>query len=255
MKRFRRTDRKYNRLTVTRPEMDRLVLDHLPLIKTLARRLSHLLPPNVETCDLVSAGIIGFMNAIEKYDPSRGAKLRTFAEFRIRGAMLDCLRGLDWAPRSLRQQSKKLRQACETLAQRLGREPAPEELCEEMKIGLDEMHQIERHAHTVNLTSLECRDARGDRREKACQIDSSISSPGSTPSHAYAISERRDILARAIDSLPRTQRLVISLRYYDELGTLDIARVLQVNASRVSQLHTKAISALRARLARIDAAA
>ncbi len=252
-----RKDDSPGRIPEVQSEVDReqLVLNHLPLIKSLARRLGHLLPPSVELSDLVSAGVVGFIDALARYNPKQGAKLQTFAEFRIRGAMLDCLRGLDWAPRSLRRWTRQLERVFRALEQRLGRPPTAEELCGEMKVDLDKLNRMASEAHGATLDSLEGSTDPSGLPDRDCRRQSAVSAIRDLPLDQYETSEIREILVAAVASLPRQQRIVISLRYFEELSVLEIARTLRVNSSRVSQLHMKALCALRGMLSELVAAA
>jgi RNA polymerase sigma factor FliA len=239
----------------TQEERERLILEHLPLIKVLAWRLQHKLPPNVEISDLVSAGIIGFMDALENFDPARGVRLKTFAEFRVRGAMLDSLRELDWAPRNIRTRTKWLERTYRGLEQELGRSPDHEELCAAMEIDLEELHRLVCDLQGLNLNSLDS--------ISACSVACDHEAPAGHFSHRRLemplqlaqTSETRGILAAAIDALPKQQRLVMALRYYDELSMQDVAQIMDVNPSRISQLHTKALATLRSRLGGMEIAA
>ncbi len=204
-----------------------------------------MLPTNVEISDLVSAGVVGFMNALEKFDPARGVRLKTFAEFRVRGAMLDSLRELDWAPRSTRTRTKWLEKTYRGLEQELGRSPDHEELCAAMEIDLVELHQLVCDLQGLNLKSLDSLLASGVACDHAGHLSHQLQE---MPLQLVQRSETSINLKAAIDRLPKQQRLVITLRYYDGLIMQDVAQIMDVNPSRISQLHTQAIATLRSRL-------
>jgi len=232
-------------------ERDNLIVEHLPQIKYIAHRIAAKLPPQVELNDLISAGVLGLLDALDKFDPSRQVKFKTYAELRIKGAILDSLRSLDWAPRSLRKKSKELERAQKELEQRLGRPAGEKELCEEMGISLSELYELVDQIKGLNLGSFneiasQDEDTGGDLLAR-CAADS----PESDPFLLLHKSELKGVLAGAIDSLPKKERLVVSLYYYDELTMKEIGKVLGVNESRVSQLHTKAMTRLRTKLRRI----
>ncbi len=231
------------------------MLSHLPQITNLARRIASQLPPRVDASDLVSAGVIGFMTALARYNPKRGAQLRTFAEFRIRGAMLDCLRESDWAPRGLRKQTRILGSTCSALERKLGRTPTPDELCAEMRIRLDDLNRLVFDLQGAAVGSLDEDPKPEVGHNRECLLQSLACPAQSLPSALCQASEVRDILAAAIDTLPRQQHLVVSLRYYDELNVVEIAGILGVSSSRVSQLHSKALKALRVLLSPLELAA
>lgn len=233
------------------PGRDQLILEHLPQIKYIAQRIAAKLPPHVELNDLISAGVIGLLDAIEKFDPSREVKFKTYAELRIKGAILDSLRNLDWAPRSLRKKSKDLEKVYKELEQRLGRPASDKEVCDEMNITLDEFYELVDQIKGLNMGSFHELAAADDDSGSDPLVRYAPDAPQLDPFFLVHKLELREILAGAIDALPKKERLVVSLYYYDELTMKEIGKVLGVNESRVSQLHTKAMLRLRTKLRRV----
>lgn len=229
-------------------ERELLIINRLPQVKYLAQRISTKLPSHVHLEDLVSAGVLGLLDAIDKFDVSRGVKFKTYAEARIKGAILDSLRNLDWAPRSLRKKSKDLEKVYRDLKQRLGRSATDKDVCDEMGITLKEFHKLLDEINGLNLGSFKellSQDKNGD--PLAAYVPDA---PEMDPFFILRRSEIRNILGNAIDSLPKRERFVASLYYYDKLTMKEIGKVLGVNESRVSQLHAKAIIRLRIKFPR-----
>jgi RNA polymerase sigma factor FliA len=233
-------------------ERDELILEHLPQIKYIAQRISTKLPSHVELNDLVSAGILGLLDAIEKFDPNRGVKFKTYAELRIKGAILDSLRNLDWAPRSLRKKSKELEKVYRELEQRLGRPATDKEVCEETGMSLDEFYQLVDDIKGLNLGSFYDQPGQEDDKNSEPLVKYVPDAPHMDPFCIFHRSEVKSILSMAIDTLPKKERLVVSLYYFDELTMKEIGKVLGVNESRVSQLHTKAMLRLRTKLRKMN---
>jgi RNA polymerase sigma factor FliA len=220
---------------------ENLILEHLPGIKYIAARYSNALPPYVDIRDLVGEGVFGLLSAVDRYDPSRGVKFKTYAEPRIRGAILDSLRSLDWCPRSLRRKLKRMKRAARDLEQRFGRQPMDRELAEALGLGLEKTRKLR-----VLLTAAKEPLERADMEHAPLTtelIDSRMD--------ALVFVEQREtqrVVARAIRSLPAKERLVVSLYYYDGLTMREIGEVLGVNESRVSQYHSRAKARLRRKL-------
>lgn len=233
---------------------EQLILEHLPQIKYIAHRISTKLPSHVELNDLVSAGVLGLLDAVEKFDPSRGVKFKTYAELRVKGAILDSLRNLDWAPRSLRKRSKDLEKTYKELEQRLGRPATDKEVSDELGITLDEFYELIDQIKGLNLGSFHDLAPQEDDRNGEPLVKYIPDAPQMDPFFVFQKSELRDLLAVAIDTLPKKERLVVSLYYFDELTMKEIGKVLGVNESRVSQLHTKAMLRLRTKLRRVKEA-
>jgi RNA polymerase sigma factor for flagellar operon FliA len=230
---------------------DELILEHMPQIKYIAHRISAKLPSHVELNDLVSAGVLGLLDAVEKFDPTRGVKFKTYAELRVKGAILDSLRNLDWAPRSLRKRSKDLEKVYKELEQRLGRPASDKEVCDELGISLEEFYELVDQIKGLNLGSFHEMASQEDDRNSEPLIKYIPDAPQMDPFFVFHKSEIRNMLGGAIDALPKKERLVVSLYYFDELTMKEIGKVLGVNESRVSQLHTKAMLRLRTKLRKI----
>jgi RNA polymerase sigma factor for flagellar operon FliA len=217
-------------------------------VKLIARKVSYSLPWYVEPQELESAGVMGLLDAAQKFNPERGVKFRTYAGHRIRGAILDSLRKIDWPPRSLRIMERKLQAAYRRLELGLARAASHEEVCAEMGISLESFYKLLmqlRGSRLLSLPALEIhKSSRGIKVELREIPDAN---PGSPPDVLLKL-ETHDILTRAIESLPKKQRLVVLLYYYDELTMSKIGQVLGINESRVSQLHSAATHILRGRL-------
>ena len=233
-------------------ERDALILEHMAQIKYIAQRISTKLPAHVELNDLVGTGVLGLLDAIEKFDPNRGVKFKTYAELRIKGAILDSLRNLDWAPRSLRKKSKDLERVCHDLEQRLGRPATDKEICDEMAVSLEEFYELVDQLKGLNLGSFQELAGHDDEKNGDPLVTYIPDAPQLDPFFMFQKSEVKGILSSAIDLLPKKERLVISLYYFDELTMKEIGKVLGVNESRVSQLHTKAMLRLRSKLRKMN---
>jgi len=242
----------HERPILQNPERDELILEHLPQIKYIAQRISAKLPSHVELNDLVSAGILGLLDAIEKFDPHRGVKFKTYAELRIKGAILDSLRNLDWAPRSLRKKSKDLERVHRELEQRFGRPATDKEVCDEMEITLEEFYELVDQIKGLNLGSFQELASQDDDKNSEPLVKYVPDAPQMDPFFLFRQSEIQGILSTAIDTLANKERLVVSLYYFDEMTMKEIGKVLGVNESRVSQLHTKAMLRLRTKLRKVN---
>jgi len=241
--------RKYKAATkrVDRRTKEKLILEYAPLIKFIAQKIAVRLPSNIEFDDLVSSGVIGLMDAIDKYDPTRDNKFKTYAEFRIRGAILDELRAQDWVPRSVREKAKQLERVHVRLEQRFGRMPTEDEITGELQISKEMYFDLLNQVKSVSILSLDEAGSfnTSDRKSilsllESCKIPSPV-----TQLNMKAV---KDLITKAIESLPEKQRLVLSLYYYEDLNLKEIGEVLEVTESRVSQLHTQAILWLRRKL-------
>jgi RNA polymerase sigma factor for flagellar operon FliA len=227
---------------------EKLVLEYAPLIKYIAQKIAARLPANIELDDLISSGVIGLMDAIEKYDASRDNKFKTYAEFRIRGAILDELRAQDWVPRSVREKAKLLERVYAKIEQKNGRQATDEEVCEELKISQDEYHELLNQVRSVSLLSYDdiANFSKADKRSLHGLGEGGSKAP--TPFNEVNVASVKKMIATAIQDLPEKQRLVLSLYYYEDLNLKEIGRVLDVTESRVSQLHTQAILRLKGKL-------
>lgn len=230
-------------------ERNAVVLEHLPQIKYIAQRIALRLPADVQLDDLISAGVLGLLDAYEKFDEEKGVQFKTYAEVRIRGAILDSLRGLDWAPRSLRKRSREIEKAYRKLEQRLGRSATDEEVAKELGIELQTFHSLLDQLNGLTIGHFQVSDGGEDGLdEDSLPISYSPINQGDSPFEALRKSELRGILAELIQQIPEREQLIISLYYYEELTMKEIGHVLGVNESRVSQLHTRAMLRLRGKL-------
>ncbi len=227
---------------------DQIVQEYSPMIKYVANRIALRLPPHIEVDDLISVGAIGLMDAIEKYDPNRGAKFKTYAEFRVRGSILDELRSLDWVPRSVRQKASKLDAVVSKLQSKLGRPPEDEEIAEEMDITLDDLFDVINETRNMPLLSLEDLGISRDSGDKQSLLDTLAGKSDVDPQTQLRLNELKSLIAAAIDTLPEKERLMVSLYYYEELTMKEIGEVLGITESRISQIHSKAVYRLRTKL-------
>lgn len=227
-----------------------LIERYAPLVKYVAGRMAVNMPPNIEFDDLVSYGIFGLIDAIEKYEPERGFKFKTYAITRIRGAVIDELRALDWIPRSTRQKARQLQQVYLELENRLGRSAEDEEVAKEIGVSVEELHQILMETSCTAVISLDDIWHVGSDDDEVAVVDTIEGHQKHTPSFKVEKDEVKRILVEAIKGLPPREKEVIALYYYEELTLKEIGEVLGVTESRVSQLHTKAVLRLKAKLQR-----
>jgi RNA polymerase sigma factor FliA len=228
------------------PMRNQVIMDYAPLIKFIAQRIAVRLPSNIDVEDLFSAGVIGLMDAIDKYDPSRDNKFKTYAEFRIRGAILDELRNQDWLPRSVRENNKREDKARLSLEQTLGRPPSEKEVADHLAISLEEfLGKVGRSR--VSLVSIE--DLGGSGASERKSLLESLESPN-TKSPFYNLKAKgiKELIMKAVEELPEKQKLVLSLYYYEDLNLKEIGKILEVTESRVSQLHTQAVLRMKSKL-------
>lgn len=226
---------------------DKIIIEYAPLIRYIAQKIASRLPSNIELDDLISCGVIGLMDAIDKFDPSRDNKFKTYAEFRIRGAILDELRAQDWVPRSIREKAKLVEKTYARLEANLGRQATDEEMCKELKITQDEFYDLLNKSKAVSLLNIDDSNTfnRGDKKSIAGMLESD---KGANPFSAVSYKDLQEKIKDGIKSLPEKQRLVLSLYYYEDLNLKEIGQVLDVTESRVSQLHTQAVLKLRSKL-------
>ena len=230
---------------------DALVAAHLPQVKYLAERLAARLPPSVDRDDLIGAGVEGLLDAVEKFDPDRGVLFKTYAETRVRGAMLDSLRALDWAPRSLRQRAREIEETYRRVEQEHGRRAGSDEIAAALGLSLTEFHVLLGELRGLTVLNF---DADEDERELATQARQVPGDPAQLPSALFESSEMRERLASAIESLPERERRLVALYYLEELTMKEVGAVLGVTESRVSQIHTQAVIRLRAGMSPIPSA-
>jgi RNA polymerase sigma factor for flagellar operon FliA len=227
---------------------EELILNFSPLVKYVAGRLSAGLPSSVDNGDLISYGIFGLIDAIEKFEPERGIKFETYAIARIKGAILDELRALDWVPRSVRAKAREIERAYIALEHKLRRVPSDEEVAEEMGVDYEDLQAIYTKLSYSSVVSFEEIWSGGDREERAPAVSSIKDDSAADPVSIFEDGEMKDILASAIERLPDREKTVIALYYYEGLTLREIGEILGVTESRISQLHTKAVIRLRARL-------
>ena len=232
---------------------DRLIVTYAPLVKYVAGRLGSGLPAHVEEADLVSYGLLGLIGAIERYEPDRDIKFETYAMSRIRGAILDELRSLDWVPRSVRSRARENERAITALEASLGRAPTDEEIAGKVGITTDELEESLADIARSSIGALdELWTVSGDGSQVSL-LDTLEDPESVRPADALDETELRETLADAIARLPEREKVVITLYYYEELTLREIGEVLGVTESRISQLHTKAVLRLKSRLANVGA--
>ncbi len=225
-------------------ERERLILEHLPQVRLIARRIQERLPENISLDDLVSTGVIGLISAIDNFDPAHNVKLKTYAEYKIRGAILDSLRGLDWAPRQKRRKAKQIESAIATAEQVLKRCPTEEEIAVQLGISLEEYHQWLVEIRGLNIASIEYagNDQGKDLLHYVAETDDNL------PSTLLERSELERLLAAGIQEIPKIEQTVLSLYYHEDLTLREIAEVVNLHESRISQLKSQAILRLRTHL-------
>jgi RNA polymerase sigma factor FliA len=228
---------------------DRLILTYAPLVKYVAGRLGSGLPAHVDEGDLVSYGLLGLIAAIERYEPDRDVKFETYAIARIKGSILDELRALDWVPRSVRSRAREIERAMAELEAKLGHAPTDEEIAAKVGITTEELEDSITDISRSSIAALdELWTISGSGGDQIALIDTIEDTTLPEPQVAFSQTELREAIADAISSLPEREKLVITLYYYEDLTLREIGEVLGVTESRVSQLHTKAILRLKARL-------
>ncbi|HVW81213.1 MAG TPA: RNA polymerase sigma factor WhiG [Mycobacteriales bacterium] len=229
---------------------ERLILHYSPLVKYVAGRVGVGLPPNIEQADLVSYGNFGLIDAIEKFDISRAIKFETYAISRIKGAIIDELRAIDWIPRSVRYKAREVEKAYAALESRLHRTPTEAEVAGELGIALEDLHAIFSQVSFVNVIALdELLNVGGERGDKLSLVDTLEDTKAEDPVAVFETEETKYLLARAINTLPEREKIVVTLYYYEGLTLAEIGQVLGVTESRICQMHTKAVLQLRGKLA------
>jgi RNA polymerase sigma factor for flagellar operon FliA len=228
---------------------DRLILTYAPLVKFVAGRLGSGLPAHVEENDLVSYGLLGLIGAIERYEPDRDVKFETYAIARIKGSIIDELRAMDWVPRSVRSRAREIERAIAALESQLHRAPTDEEISEKLGITTEELEESLTDISRTSIAALdELWTMSSGSGDQVALIDTIEDTQGPEPQAALDQTELREALGEAIARLPEREKVVVTLYYYEELTLREIGEVLGVTESRVSQLHTKAILRLKARL-------
>ncbi|MBT5985438.1 MAG: FliA/WhiG family RNA polymerase sigma factor [Nitrospina sp.] len=240
-------------IEITAENREEVIIRYSPMIKYVANRIAMRLPPHIEVDDLISVGVLGLMDAISKYDSSRGAKFKTYAEFRVRGAILDELRAMDWVPRSIRQKASSVDKVVQSLQVKLSRSPEDEEVAKEMGISLEQFHTTLNETKSIPVFSLDDLGIAKDSGEQQSLLDCLAGKADADPQTQIRLIELKEIIAKAIDTLPEKERLMVSLYYYEELTMKEIGAVLEITESRVSQIHSKAVYRLRTKLKAIIA--
>jgi RNA polymerase sigma factor for flagellar operon FliA len=232
-------------------EQERVLLEHLPIVRFLARRIHERLPQHVEMEDLVSAGVVGLMDAFSKFDPAKQVQFRSYAQFRIRGAILDSLRTLDWSPRELRRKGRAVEEGVRVLTARLGRAPGEGEVAAELGLSLDDYQQLLGELKGLEIGTLHLERNEDSGEEELAYVPGR---PDEDPLFCCLRGELEERLMDAIGHLPERERLVMTLYYYEEMTMREIGLALGVVESRVSQVHASAVVHLRAVLKDLAAA-
>ena len=226
---------------------DEIVVKYASLVKYLAQKIAIRLPANIELDDLISAGVIGLMDAVDKYDHTRDNKFKTYAEFRIRGAMLDELRSQDWVPRSVREKAKHLERVFARIEHAKGRPATDAEVCEELKLSPEEYGELLNEVRSVSLLNYDDLNSL-TKTDKKSMMGLIENGKLSNPFAEVSRQNLKGMVEKAIADLPEKQRLVLALYYYEDMNLKEIGKVLEVTESRVSQLHTQAVLRLKSKL-------
>jgi len=233
---------------------EKLILHYSPLVKYVAGRVGVGLPPNIEQADLVSYGIFGLIDAIEKFDIERSIKFETYAISRVRGAIIDELRAIDWIPRSVRYKAREVERSYAELEAELHRTPTEAEVAERMGIKVGDLHHIFSQVSYVNVVALdELLSVGGEKGDKLTLGDTLEDKGAEDPVLAFEGEETKYLLSRAINQLPEREKIVVTLYYYEGLTLAEIGRVLGVTESRICQMHTKAVLQLRGKITEVTA--
>ncbi len=227
-------------------ERNRMLMENLPEVHYIARRIHDRLPSHVLLEDLVHAGVVGLLEAIRNFDASRGVQVKTYAKQRIHGAILDSLRGMDWGPRSVHRHGRELDEAHQRLRAKLGRDPSEDELAEQMGMDLEEFRSLLLDLRGLNLGSIHAIEDETGWNEKVFKY--APYSPDDDPYYLCLQSEMRECLAKAIGELPERERQLLALYYNEELTMKEVGVVLGIGEGRVSQIHSATMAKLRARL-------
>jgi len=228
-------------------EREQLILEHLPQVRLIARRIHERLPESVNLDDLISTGVVGLIAAIDRFDAVHNVKLKTYAEYKIRGAILDSLRGLDWAPRQQRKRSKQIEAAITAIEQKLHRAPSEEEIAAHLGLEIAEYHEWLVEIRGLNLGSLETTSGEDDSRDLLQFVSDDEEE---WPSRILERSELKKLLAEAITKMPEAEKTVLSFYYYEEMTLREISKILHLHESRISQLKSQAILRLRSYMER-----
>ena len=231
---------------------EQLILHYAPLVKYVAGRIGAGLPQSVEQADLVSNGMFGLMDALDKFDRERAVKFETYAIPRIRGAIIDELRAMDWVPRSVRFKAREVDKAHTQLESKLGREPNDDEVADHMGMSRQELHEVVTQISLVSVMALEETVGSEERGEKRSLLDTLADAASADPTSGMEGQEMRGMLSAAINSLSEREKVVVTLYYFEGLTLAEIGEILGVTESRVCQIHTKAVGSLRTNLVEVD---
>jgi RNA polymerase sigma factor for flagellar operon FliA len=228
--------------TLTGTERDNMLLEHLPTVRYLARRIHERLPQHVELDDLIEAGVVGLIDAFNKFDHNKKVQFKSYAQFRIRGAILDSLRVLDWSPRELRRKGRAVQESIQTLMHKLQRSPTEQEISAELHITLQAYQQLAGDLKGLEIGSLHLERTEDSGEEELAYV---AGSPNDCPLFRCLQGEKKGRVTDAIEGLPERERMVLTLYYYEELTMKEIGLALGVVESRVSQIHSSAVHRLR----------
>jgi RNA polymerase sigma factor FliA len=226
-------------------QREQLILEHLPQVRLIARRIHDRLPESVSLDDLISTGIVGLISAIDRFDSSHNVKLKTYAEYKIRGAILDSLRGLDWAPRQQRKRSKQIEAAISRAEQLLHRSPTEDEIAAQLGLTIESYHEWLVDVRGLNLGSLESAAPEDENNNSRDLLKYISGDEENWPSRLLERSELQRLLAEAIGKMPEIEKTVLSLYYHEELTLREISKIVHLHESRISQLKSQAILRLR----------
>ena len=229
-------------------ERDQLIIRYAPWVKFIALRMAAKLPSHIQAEDLISAGIIGLIDALDKFNPAREVQFKTYAQIRIQGAMKDELRALDWASRSMRQKVKRLEHTYALLEQQLGRPASSEEVADSLGIKMDEFEEMLDDVKGTSLVSLEELGQGPASEDKTNLMEALLTREDQDPLEVLNLQDLKKALSLAIVELPEKEQLVLSLYYFEELTMKEVGKVLNLTESRISQLHTQTVLRLRSKL-------
>ncbi|MBF0153928.1 MAG: FliA/WhiG family RNA polymerase sigma factor [Magnetococcales bacterium] len=229
---------------------EQIIMKYAPIVKYVAGRISLRLPHSVDVDDLYQVGILGLIDAIAKFDPERGIKFQTYAEFRVRGAILDELRAMDWVPRGVRHAATQIQEVYMKLEAQLGRPPEDGEVAKQLGISLEEYFLQLDSVRSLSVISFE--DLRPNQEDDEWDVLDILADPSQVdPVESLGLQQVREVLSQAVASLPEKERLVVTLYYFEELTMSEIGAVLGLTESRISQLHSKATLRMRARVRKV----
>jgi RNA polymerase sigma factor for flagellar operon FliA len=231
---------------------EQLILHYAPLVKYVASRVATGLPSSVEQADLVSYGVFGLIDALQKFEPGRGNKFETYAIPRIKGAIIDELRAMDWVPRSVRFKQREIEKALANLEAMLKRQPTEQELAERLGMSLAELHEVITQISFVSVLALDETVSVGQDRGEQVSLVDTLADKGLDPTEGVESQEMRSLLSAAINTLSEREKIVVTLYYFEGLTLAEIGTILGVTESRVCQIHTKAVGVLRGQLSEVD---